>query len=135
MSIAKLAVASVFALAVGAFTLPHTVSAASDSAAMKMLDPDADGTVSLDEAKAAAVKKFESMDPDKDGKVDMKEATGPLKDAFKAADPDNDGTVDKAEYMAVVTAAFKKADPDGDGTLDAKEMETPAGKNLLGMLQ
>lgn len=116
----------------GAVSLPAHAAKAD----LKLLDPDSDGTVSLDEAKAAAAKKFDALDPDKDGTLDKKEAKGLMSaSTFKKADPDKDGTVDKAEYTAEVEAAFAKADPDKDGTLDAKELATPAGKALVALIQ
>ena len=100
-----------FLLLAAAFTLTAPLAAQAKMADMKMIDPDSDGTVSLDEAKAAAEQKFAAMDPDKDG------------------------TIDKAEYMTLVEAAFKKADTDSDGMLDKKELATPAGKKLLALIQ
>ena len=37
----------------------------------------------------------------------------------------------KEKYLALVAARFKAADPDSDGKLDAKELATPAGKDLV----
>ncbi len=66
-----------------------------DAALMKVLDPDADGTVDLAEAKAAGAAVFKKLDPDNDGTLDAKELSGRLDEAgLKAADPDNDGTLD-----------------------------------------
>lgn len=44
---------------------------------MKTLDPDSDGTISLDEAKLAAANKFEMRDPYKDGTLDAKDLASP----------------------------------------------------------
>jgi Ca2+-binding EF-hand superfamily protein len=105
-------------------------------ASLATLDPDNDGTVSLAEAKAAAVKKFEAIDTDHEGTVSAEEAKDAImQSAFSKADPDKDGTIDKAEWAALVEQHFKAADPDHDGTLDAKELESPEGKQLLKMLQ
>ena len=133
MTIKSLFTASFIALSALAIAAP--IAAHAKSADMKMLDPDSDGTVSLDEAKAAGDMKFAAMDPDKDGTIDMKEGKGMSKAAFKTADSDKDGTIDKTEYTAMVESAFKKADKDGDGTLDKKELATPAGKRLLAFVQ
>jgi Ca2+-binding EF-hand superfamily protein len=51
------------------------------------------------------------------------------------ADPDNDKTISKDEYLSYVEVLFKKADPDNDGTIDAKELSSPAGHALLGLLK
>jgi hypothetical protein len=39
------------------------------------------------------------------------------------------------EYLAVVEQRFNAANPDNDGTLDMKELNTPAGRALLRLLQ
>ena len=46
-----------------------------DAALMKVLDPDADGTVDLAEAQAAGAAMFKKLDPDNDGTLDAKELT------------------------------------------------------------
>jgi Ca2+-binding EF-hand superfamily protein len=105
------------------------------NAALKALDPDNDGTVSLSEAQAGATKIFAKLNSDNDGTLDAKELSGRL-DAtgIKAADPDNDGTLDAKEYAAIVAEKFKAADPDNDGTLDKKELKSPAGQELLKLI-
>jgi hypothetical protein len=110
--------------------------AASLPPSLATLDPDNDGTVSLVEAKAAAVKKFDAIDTDHEGTLSPEEAKEAIiQSAFSKADPDKDGTIDKAEWAALVEQHFKAADPDHDGTLDAKELESPEGKQLLKLLQ
>ena len=100
------------------------------------LDPDKDGTISLDEAKAAADNKFDALDTDHEGTLSLKETNGAfLKSAFSNADPDKDGTLDKSEWASQVEQRFKAADTDHDGTLDAKELASPAGKRLLKLAQ
>jgi Ca2+-binding EF-hand superfamily protein len=111
--------------------------AAGSRTALKVLDPDNDGTVDLAEAKTAAMKLFDRLDRDHDGTLDQRELKGrlPVKD-LKAADPDNDGTLDKTEYMAlVVEKKFDGANPDNDGTLDAKELGTKFGLALQRLLK
>jgi len=103
---------------------------------LSALDPDKDGTVSLDEAKTAAGTKFDALDTDHDGTLTLQETKGVfLKSTLPQADPDKDGTIDKAEWEAQVEQRFKAADLDRDGTLDAQELSTPAGKSLLRLLQ
>ena len=83
-----------------AFSQSAVAEVAVDAALMKTLDPDADGTVDLAEAKAAGAAVFKKLDPDNDGTLDAKELTGRLDAAaLKAADLDNDGTLDMNEYM------------------------------------
>jgi hypothetical protein len=99
-------------------------------------DPDNDGTVDLNEAKAAAARMFDRLDRDKDGTLDKRELRGRLRATdFTVADPDKDGTLDKNEYMAVVEARFTAADPDKDGTLDASELRSRPGRALLRLVQ
>jgi Ca2+-binding EF-hand superfamily protein len=101
-------------------------------AALQQLDSDHDGTVDLNEAKAAAAAVFDRLDRDHDGTLDRRELRGRLNAAqFAAADPDHDGTLSRDEYMALVEMRFNAADTDHDGTLDAKELRSPAGRNLL----
>jgi Ca2+-binding EF-hand superfamily protein len=113
-----------------------TAMPAWSASVMKLLDPDNDGTVDLNEAKTAAAALFDKLDKDHDGTLDARELRGRLsaKD-FAAANPDNDKTLDKTEYLAVVEQRFKAANPDNDGTLDAKELASPAGKALLKLLK
>src|SRR5262252_2784659 len=103
---------------------------------MQLLDPDNDGTVSLDEAKKAASAVFDRLDRDHSGTLKNRELGGRVTNReFAAADPDKDGTLTKDEYLAIVEQRFKAADPDNDGTLDAKELSTRAGRALLRLLQ
>lgn len=121
---------------VGGAVLSQPASAVEvNDALMKTLDPDNDGTVDLEEAKAAGAKMFQKLNPDDDGTLDMNELKGRIsEDEFKAADPDDDGTLDEDEYMALIEKLFKEANPDGDGTLDKKELESPAGQKLLNLI-
>jgi hypothetical protein len=124
-------------VAVALFSFGTTrILAATSSSPLATLDPDKDGTVSVEEAKTAAVKKFDALDTDHEGTLSPAEAKDAItQSAFSRADSDNDGTIDKAEWVAIVEQHFKAADPDHDGTLDAKELESPEGKQLLKMLQ
>jgi len=71
----KILVAALFA-ALPLFGIA-SVSAHPAAPNMKTLDPDSDGTISLDEAKLAAANKFEMRDPYKDGTLDAKELASP----------------------------------------------------------
>jgi Ca2+-binding EF-hand superfamily protein len=124
-------------LAVGTLFVGSPVLAAPKrGSALRMLDPDSDGTVDLDEAKKAASALFDKLDRDHDGTLDKPELKGRLTAAeFAAADPDKDGTLSKDEYLKVVEQRFKRANPDNDGTLDEKEMSSRAGRALLRLLQ
>lgn len=103
---------------------------------LKMVDTDNDGTIDLNEAKAAAGATFDKLDADKDGSVDTKELKGRLSRAdLKAADTDGDGKLSKEEFLANVNGRFNLSDPDNDGKLDAKELRSPAGKKLMQLLK
>src|SRR4051794_19337584 len=65
-------------------------------------DTDNDGTLDLDEVKAAAGAAFDKLDRDHDGTLDKKELRGRIgKDMMGDADPDNDGTVSRDEYVGL----------------------------------
>ena len=113
-----------------------TRQAIAPDAAMHAIDTDKDGTISLDEAKTAAEKKFTALDTDHEGTLDVRELMGTLgPEAAKRADKDKDGTLSQAEYLAVVEARFKQADTNHDGTLDLQELRTRQGQGLLRLLQ
>lgn len=103
---------------------------------LRALDPDRDGTVDLNEAKAAASARFDRLDRDHDGTLDRRELRGRLSaKEFAAADPDHDGTLTKEEYLALVEKRFKAADRDNEGTLDRKELRTAAGRALVRLVR
>jgi Ca2+-binding EF-hand superfamily protein len=105
------------------------------AAALKALDADNDGTISVAEARAGGSKIFAKLNSDNDGTLDAKELAGRLDEAsIKAVDPDHDGTLDAKEYEAVGAEKFKAADPDNDGTVDKKELDSPAGQELLKLI-
>ena len=105
------------------------------SRALQLLDPDNDGTVSLEEAKKAGGALFDRLDRDRNGTLKNRELGGRVTNReFTAADPDKDGTLTKDEYLAIVEKRFKAADPDNDGTLDDKKLRSRAGRALLRLL-
>jgi Ca2+-binding EF-hand superfamily protein len=104
--------------------------------AFKAVDPDNDGALDLNEAKAAATKLFDKLEKDKDSTLTVKELQGRLsKKDFAAGDPDNDKTLTKDEYLAIVESRFKAAHPDTHGMIDCKEAKTKAGRDLLRLLK
>ena len=121
----------------GSLAILAASAAIADDAALKALDPDNDGTVSLAEAQAGASKVFASLNKDKDGTLDAKElgdridAAGPSRPQI----PTTTARSTQKEYAKIVESKFKAADPDGDGTLDAKELSSPAGAALLKLIQ
>jgi Ca2+-binding EF-hand superfamily protein len=125
----------------GAMSAARAIAAAPDatpadkSLALSKIDTDGDGTISWDEAKAAATAKFTALDTDKEGTLDASELTGVVPPAAaKKADTDKDGTLDQAEYLSLVQTMFKAADTDHDGTLEPKELSTAKGRALVAVL-
>ncbi len=89
----------------------------------------------MKEAMAGAKAVFEKINPDNDGTLDAAEVKDRLDEAgLKAANPDGDGTLDWDEYKTLVEKKFKAANPDEDGTIDLKELESPAGQELLKLI-
>lgn len=119
-----------------ASALTFALSPAFAASVFSGIDTNNDGTIDLNEAKAAASKVFDQLDADHDGTLNHSELRGrvPEKD-WAIADPDNDKTLTKEEYLNYVAFAFKRADTNGDGTIDAKEARTHAGRVLLRLLR
>lgn len=87
------------------------------------------------EINKAADALFDKLDVDHDGTLDMKELAGRVtKSEFDAADKDHDGTLDRSEYESIVAQRFRAANRDNDTTIEANELRTPAGKELLQLL-
>jgi Ca2+-binding EF-hand superfamily protein len=131
----RMAVLGVFAVGSALVGSAPTFAQSRRKSTLQLLDTDNDGTVDLNEAKAAASALFDKLDADHDGTLDRRELRRRLsaKD-FAAADSDKDGTLSKDEYLALVEQRFKAADPDNDGTLTAAELRTKAGRALLRLL-
>ena len=110
--------------------------------AIKAIDTGKDGTVSLNEAKSAAVVVIVKMDADHNGILDNKELGGRIEILDQLFSQGHSsmywktkGTITKEEYLTLVEGRLKSADPDDDGTLDAKELETESGQLFLKLLQ
>lgn len=115
---------------------PAAFAAGKTCAALAAMDPDNDGTLDLNEAKAAASALFDKLETDKDGTLTTKELQGRLsKKEFAAGDPDKDKTLTKDEFLAIVGARFKAADVDGEGTIDCAEAKSKAGHALMHLLK
>lgn len=106
-------------------------------AAFKKADKDNDGSLDKEEAKAMprVAKNFDVIDADKDGTVTLDEIRAAMMKSgkgmhdkavakFKAADKDNDGTLDKEEAKAMpgVARNFDAIDADKDGTVSEQEI-------------
>jgi hypothetical protein len=86
--------AATILVAAGLASLLSAFAAFADDAALKALDTDKDGTVSLAEAQAGASKVFATLNTDKDATLSTKELGDRIDAAsLKAADPDNDGAL------------------------------------------
>ena len=119
-----------------ALALTSALSPSFAASVFSGIDTDNDGTIDLDEAKAAASKVFDQLDHDHDGTLNRAELRGRIPEQdWKIADPDNDKTLTKDEYLSYVEYAFKRADTNGEGTVDEKEARTHAGRVLLRLLR
>jgi Ca2+-binding EF-hand superfamily protein len=119
-----------------ASALTFAASPAFAASVFSGIDTNNDGTIDLNEAKAAASKVFDQLDADHDGTLNRAELRGRIPDQdWKIADPDSDKTLTKEEYLNYVEYAFKRADTNGDGTVDATEARTHAGRVLLRLLR
>jgi Ca2+-binding EF-hand superfamily protein len=119
-----------------ASALTFTLSPSLAASVFSGIDTDSDGTIDLNEAKAAASSVFDKLDANHDGTLDRAELRGRVPEHdWVIADPDNDKTLTKDEYLNYVEFAFKRADKDGDGTVDAKEARTHAGRLLMRLLR
>jgi Ca2+-binding EF-hand superfamily protein len=119
-----------------ASALTVTLSPSFAASVFSGIDTNADGTIDLNEAKAAASKAFDKLDTNHDGTLNRAELRGRIPERdWKTANPDNDKTLTKEEYLNYVEYAFKRADANSDGKVDAKEADTPAGRLLLRLLR
>jgi Ca2+-binding EF-hand superfamily protein len=130
------------ACAVSVFEGSSASAESSAADAMKAVDTDKDGTISLNEAKSAATAVIVKIDADHNGILNNKELGGRVTVLDKLMPSPNpymswksEGTITKEEYLSLVEGRFKSADPDNDGTLDAKELGTETGQLLLKLLQ
>ncbi len=119
-----------------ASALTFALSPALAASVFSGIDTDSDGTIDLNEAKAAAGSVFDKLDANHDSTLDRAELRGRVPHQDRViADPDNDKTLSRDEYLNYVEVAFKRADKDGDGTVDAKEARTHAGRLLMRLLR
>ncbi len=119
-----------------ASSAPPAFAAGKACATLAALNPDNDGTLDLNEVKAAASALFDKLDADHDGTLTAKELQGRLsKKELTAGDPDKDKTLSKDEYLTIVEARFKAADVNGEGTIDCDEAKSSAGQALLRLLK
>jgi Ca2+-binding EF-hand superfamily protein len=100
------------------------------------IDTNNDGTIDLDEAKAAASKTFDQLDTNHDGTLNRAELRGRIPEQdWKIANPDNDKTLTKEEYLNYVEYAFKRADTDHEAKIEPNEARTHAGRVLMRLLR
>jgi len=119
-----------------AFALVGLVSPVIAASEFRGIDTDNDGTIDLNEAKAAAGAVFDKLEVNHSGTIDRAELRGRISEKdWATADPDHDGTLTKDECLNFVELAFKRADKDGEGTVDAKEARAPAGRALMRLLR
>jgi len=138
----RFAVAAVL-LAAGAWIVLEGSSVSAQTSgrdAIKIFDKDNDGTIDLEEAKAAAAALFDELDRNHNGALTQEELGDrasvprlePSPSPFKQFAA---GTMTKDDYLALTERRFKLADQEHDGKLDAKELESGAGQALLKLLR
>lgn len=109
--------------------------ASASAAGMKSVDPDGDGSITMQEAHDAAAKTFDEQDKTHTGKLTAKQISPMHRAMREMARHDKDHTLDKDEYMAGVDAAFKEADPKGSGVLNKEALKTKAGRHFLSLVE
>jgi hypothetical protein len=95
-------------------------------------DANKDGKVTVQEAQAMRVARFDQMDANKDGFLDKDEMKAAWKEhghrghrgdhgMMKDADANKDGKISKAEFVTGAEARFAKMDSNKDGFLDQSD--------------
>lgn len=143
MRLLRCAVVVVLGASAGTVFECSSASAQSSTAdVVKTVDTGKDGTISLNEAKSAAVIVIVKIDADHNGILNNEELGGQVELLDQLFSQGHSfmywkakRTITKEEYLSLVEGRFKSADPDDDGTLDAKELETESGQLLLKLLQ
>jgi hypothetical protein len=86
-------------------------------------------------ALSAAIVKFEMLDKDHKGRLTQEQLAHELTpQEFKKANPDNDTIIGAQAWSALVSDRFEAADTNRDGYLTIGELQTPAGKALLKLI-
>jgi Ca2+-binding EF-hand superfamily protein len=116
--------------------LVATTTSAGAISPLSTYDTNKDGTLDLDEVKAAAAAAFDRLDKDKNGTIGRKETGLHMSGReLKEADTNNDGKLSKDEYVAWAEKLFNDADKNHDGKLTARELRTVPGHALLRLIK
>ena len=101
--------------------------------ALRIMDDDGDGQVSVAEHAVAAARMFSTMDSDGDGEVTVDEmaatrstlpdARGDTERALRRVDTNEDGSLDQSEHAAATRVEFDNVDTNHDGYLEASELQ------------
>ena len=119
------AIAGYLALFTPAFAL-------SGAEALKALNRDADETLEIPEAIAAATALFNQLDPHHDMTLKQAQTTGRVSaQDWKRFNNDGDQTLELDEWLALTRERFNKADTHKHGKLTAAELDSPAGQSLI----
>jgi hypothetical protein len=99
---------------------------------IKKWDRSGKGLLGLGTIDNAAIVRFELLDTKHAGRLTTQQLAGILTtQEFDVANPDQDSTIGVDEWLDLVKHRFARANTDHDGTLDARELEAPAGQELL----
>ena len=143
MKFLRCASVALLAAATGIVLQGPSVSAQTSGAdAIKKFDTDSDGSIDIEEAKAAAAAMFDTLDADHDGTVTNAELGGRatvLRQLLPSPNPYKmfaaEGAMNRDDYLSLTETRFKLADPDNNGKLDANELDSKAGQALLKLCQ
>ncbi len=103
--------------------------------ALTVIDPDADGKMTLLEALRAGKKTFRKLNKDRDITLELAELGGRMSPkAFAKADLDKRGKLWLGEYLHEVKLRFKAANPDKDRSIECSELYSKNGKLLARLL-
>lgn len=134
----RIVLASLAALSLFSGTPARAASPGGDmspKAFMAAVNSNTDETISKDELDAYAKKRFAGLESDNDKSLDEKELKGRLSAAgMTVADTDKDKSVDESEFVGYADKLFDEANSKGDETLSLRELRSPAGKKLIGLL-
>lgn len=140
MKAIKIATLALVAATGAAFVAPsadaaHRGKAHASCPALNVIDPDADGAMTLLEAYRAGVKTFRKINPDGDFTLEADELAGRMsKAAIASADRNKDGRLSLGEYLREIRNRFNYANPDKDRTIECDELHSKYGRLLARLL-
>ncbi len=138
--------ALLLSLPVGIGSAGSATAAMGAAAIMERIHPKDKGKITLDEARDAAARTYDTIAKAHGGKVTMLQLGGRIStDDLKAAgigDGERDEAISRADYLALASRFFAEANVSrakdvspADGTLSVDELSTKAGTKLVELIQ